>query len=68
MNNSTVKLQDVDVELVGHDGNAMAIMHRVTRAMRRAGYQDLVDEYMTEAMSGDYDHLLAVTMEWVNVS
>jgi len=56
------------VRLVGEDGNAFAIMGRVTRALRKAGYaSDDVSEYRREAMSGDYNNLLSVTMRWVDV-
>jgi hypothetical protein len=63
-----VKLPDVDVQLTGQDGNAFAVFGRVAAAMKRAGHGDRFAEYQREAMSGDYSHLLAVTMEWVNVS
>ena len=60
---------EVDVELVGHDGNAFSIMGRVTSAMRRANVKrEVIDKYRQEAMSGDYNHLLAVTTNYVNVS
>lgn len=59
---------DIDVELIGQDGNAFMIMGRVSRALRKAGVpSEEVDQYVTEATSGDYDHLLAVTAEWVNI-
>jgi len=57
----------VHVELVGQDGNAFAIMGRVTAALKRAGHADAVKPYMDEAMSGDYDNLLRVTCATVNV-
>lgn len=44
---------DVEVELIGQDGNAFAILGKVKRELVRAGHKDLVDEYMSEAMSGD---------------
>jgi len=56
------------VKLVGTDGNAFAIMGRVARALRAAGKPELVKSYMEEATSGDYDHLLQVTMKYVEVS
>jgi hypothetical protein len=59
---------DVTVKLIGEDGNAFAILGTVSRALKRAGYQKEAKEYMAEAMSGDYDHLLQVTMEYVNVA
>lgn len=60
------KYPEVKVELIGQDGNALAIIARVRRAMRAAGVdQKEVDAYMHQAMSGDYDHVLQVTMETV---
>lgn len=59
---------NVRVRLVGEDGNAFAIMGRVSRAMRRAGLSEAeVACYMREAMSsGSYDELLAVTLRTVD--
>ena len=55
-----------EVELVGEDGNAFAIMGRVQKALKRAGNDsEVVDSYLKQAMSGDYDHLLAVTLAFV---
>lgn len=59
---------DIEVKLIGHDGNAFAIMGTVRRALKEAGAtRAQLDEYVEEATSGDYDHLLQVTMGWVNV-
>lgn len=55
------------VELVGEDGNAFAILGKVKRALKAAGLKDQVEEYMKKATQGDYDNLLRVTMEYVNV-
>lgn len=52
--------------LVGEDGNAYSIIARVSKALRRAGQGDKVAEYQARATSGDYDNLLAVTMEYVD--
>lgn len=50
------------------DGNAGAIMGATTSAMKRAGVEkSIIDEYLKEAMSSDYNHLLQVTMEYVDV-
>ena len=55
------------VKLIGQDGNAFAIMGRVNNALRRAGAdQEYIDKYLDEAISGDYDHLLAVSMKYVD--
>jgi len=65
---SGVKYPQVRVQLLGQDGNAMVIMAHVRRAMQRARIpHDEIDAYVKEAKSGDYDHLLAVTMRWVDV-
>ncbi len=58
---------DVTVTLVGTDGNAFNVMGLVNRALLKAGHGDLVEEYQKAAMDGDYNHLLGVTMEYVNV-
>ena len=60
---------DVEVQLIGQDGNAFAILGSVQRALRKAGAsKDEINQYMEEAMSGDYDNLLSTTMEWVDVA
>ena len=57
-----------EVELVGQDGNAFAILGRVVKALRREGADtEYISQYHDEATSGDYDHLLQVTMKYVKV-
>lgn len=63
-----VRHPDVHVQLTGEDGNAFLIIGWVTGALRRAGYGSETEEYASEAMSGDYDHVLATTMRWVSTS
>lgn len=59
---------DIEVKLTGQDGNAFAVMGAVTKAMRKAHVPKAdIDQYMADAMSGDYDHLLRVTCETVTV-
>lgn len=59
----------VEVQLVGEDGNAFAILGRVQGALRKAGAtKEELDQYFAEATSGDYNHLLRVTMDWVEVA
>ena len=56
------------VKLIGHDGNAFSIMGRVKKALMRSGAdKEYIDRYLSEATSGDYDHLLFVSMEYVDV-
>jgi len=59
----TVDLGNLD----GPDGNAFAILSKVTKALKRNGHGDLAEQYKTDAMSGDYDHLLKVTEEYVSI-
>jgi len=58
---------NVKVKLVGKDGNAFAILGRVSKALRKAGHPDLAKEFLEEAMSGDYNHLLQTCMKYVEV-
>ena len=55
------------VKLVGEDGNAFAIMGRVQQALKQAGLQEQAEQYVEEATQGDYDHLLQVTMKYVDI-
>ncbi|MFA5558163.1 MAG: hypothetical protein WDA59_01700 [Methanofastidiosum sp.] len=63
------KYPDVEVELIGQDGNAFLILGKVQKALRRAGVsEEEVKQYYEEATAGDYNHLLRTTMDWVEVS
>ena len=56
------------VKLIGQDGNAFAVMGRVKQALKSAGAdKEYIDQYISEATAGDYNHLLSVSMEYVNV-
>ena len=60
---------NVEVQLSGRDGNAFAIMAEVKIALQLAGAtRDEITQYQQESMSGDYDNLLRVANEWVNVA
>jgi len=63
-----VKFPNVVVSLTEEDGNAFAILARVSKAMRKNGVdpEDIAD-YRKNAVFGDYNHLLQVTMQTVNV-
>ncbi len=55
----------IKVPLAGHDGNAFAIIARCIAAMRRAGISPEEREtFRSEAMSGDYNHLLQTVMAY----
>ena len=53
------------LELVGKDGNAFAIL----AAARKVAIENKMDwgKIQSEAISGDYDHLLNVMMEYFDV-
>jgi len=62
-----IKHPEVHVNLVGEDGNAFAILARVKRALKRADVsQEEVTEFLDDAKSGDYDHLIQTCMRWVS--
>ncbi len=53
------------ITLVGVDSNAGSIMGEVSRGLREAGNpREVIDEYRKEAMSGDYNNLLSVSMSY----
>lgn len=57
------------LKLVGMDGNAFALLGLAKRAADKAKWsKDKWDTVRTEAMSGDYNHLLSVLMEQFEVS
>ena len=63
------KYPDIEVQLTGEDGNAVAIMGRVSNAMKKAGVsQEEINAYLDESMSSDYDNLLRTAVKWVSVS
>ena len=55
------------VKLVGEDGNAFAILGRVSKALKQAGLEDEAKAFMEEATAGDYDHLLATAAKYVEI-
>lgn len=61
------QIKKPDCELVGQNGNAFAVIGRAIRSLKQAKVpEDIIREYQKKAMSGDYNHLLATTMEYVN--
>jgi len=55
------------VKLVGEDGNAFNILGKVKLALQKAGLYEQAEQYQKEATSGDYDHLLYVTNQYVDI-
>jgi len=64
----TPKYPNVTVQLSDEDGNAIAIMARVQRALKKAGATpEEISQYSMDSMSGDYDNLIRAQMKWVNI-
>lgn len=62
------KFPNVDVQLSGEDGNAFMIIGRVRAALKRAGAsKEQIEDYTAEAMSGDYNNVIATSMRRVEV-
>jgi len=56
------------VQLVGHDGNAFAILGACNRAATKAGWTpEQWLAFREEATSRDYDQLLATVMKYFDV-
>ena len=51
--------------LVGVDGNAYCIMGYTSKALKREGLPNLVDEMIEKATSGDYYNLITVCNDYV---
>lgn len=54
--------------LVGVDGNAYAIMGYTSKALKREGLSDKVNEMYAEATSGDYNNLIRVCAKYVDMA
>ncbi len=63
-----VKYPDVEVQLVGLNGNAYAIIGRCVQAARAHNVpKEEIEKFKQEATSGNYDHLLQTCMKWFDV-
>ena len=57
----------VQLDLVGINGNAFAIMGAFQTAAKRQGWDKAeIEVVLDEAMSGDYDHLLQTLITHTN--
>ena len=54
--------------LVGVDGNAYSIMGYTAKALKREGLGNLCDEMYSKATSGDYNNLISVCCEYVEIA
>lgn len=63
-----MKYPNVKIKLTGTDGNAFSVLGKCSAAAKKAGLTgEQVKEFQTEAMSGDYNHLLATCMNYFDV-
>lgn len=61
-------IQKPAVELLGGDGNAYLVIGKVKKALKRAKVPtEVVEQFQTEATSGDYDNVLATAMKYAEV-
>jgi len=51
--------------LEGKDGNAYAIIGYTAESLKRVGLADIVDAYIGDAESQDYNHLLYVSQRMI---
>ena len=59
----------VEIDLAGPDGNAFAIMGRVSLALESVGADGSeVRAFRRECKAGDYENLLRVCARWVSFS
>ena len=55
-------------DLVGVNGNAYSVMGYTARAMKEQGFERAeIKGMQKKAMSGDYDNLLCVCMEYIDM-
>ena len=63
-----VRYPSIKVKLVGTDGNAFSVLGNVRKGLSAAGVSaEEINLFRKEAMSGDYNALLATCMKWVDV-
>jgi len=62
------KYPDIEVELLGENGNAMVMVSKTRRALMRGEVPpEEVKEFFEEALSGDYDKVVRTILNWVTV-
>lgn len=58
---------NVTVPLTGEDSNAFDMIARTSRALSRAGVPpEVCAGFRSEAISGDYEHVIRTITAWVN--
>lgn len=54
--------------LVGINGNAFSILGYTQKALKEVGREDLVEEMLKEATSSDYNNLIKVCQEYIDLA
>ena len=54
--------------LVGQDGNAFSLMGYTARALKNEGLRELVPEMQNKAMSGDYNNLICICNDYLDIA
>lgn len=63
-----IKYPKIIVKLVGTDSHALSIVGAVDTALRAASVSlEERKQFKTEALSGDYNHVIATACQWVTV-
>ena len=63
------KYPDIVARLIGQDGNGFMIIAHVNRLLMEHDVPaNEREDFMNDAMSGDYNHLLQTVMKWVTVT
>jgi hypothetical protein len=63
------KANGVEVKLTGLNGNVFMIIGTVSKALKRAGFSELVKKYEENALKcNNYDEVLQLTMSVVDVN
>ena len=64
-----MKYPNVEVQLSGEDGNAFIMVSRTRRALRKAGVPSgEIEQFTNEVTAGNYEDVIRVVGEWVDVS
>ena len=66
---ASVEQSKPELKLVNEDGNAFSVLGRAQKVARKAGWtEEKIDDFMREAKSGTYDHLLQTCMKYFDVT
>ena len=58
---------NITLDLSNTDSNAFCLLGAAQRALRENGMSDKIEEFRTEATSGDYSHLLCTLADWFDL-